>query len=283
MSDVTSTDARTVPRVWLSVAVTAWALLLVAAAVYGARVGKPTVREQTTIVGALPVVNRALASVVGAAAGPETVISVSGYDRVQAHCDAGNRTGERYQRSVQVYVAPGQEGGLVDRVAAALPSSYKPTVRHSPSVHGLRADAGFYVTLSGGMSGPGELRFIADTGCRVVGGSVPVAAADGGPPQTRISASGPLAKLGAVQERQQVNELVCSSGGMLATVSLSGAAPADPPEMINVTPALEAVLPAGVTALISREDLVVYVEQGVGVSVAATDDAITVTATSGCQ
>jgi hypothetical protein len=283
MGDVTSTGSRTAPRVWLSVAVTAWALLLVAAAAYGARVGKPTVREQTTIAGALPAVNRALTAVVGAAAGPETVLSISGYDRITARCDAGNRKGERYQRSVQVYVAPGREGDLVDRVAAALPPSYKPAVRHSPSGPGLRADAGYYVSLTGGMSRAGELRFTADTGCRVVGGSVPAAAEDGGPQRTRESADGPLAKLGAVRERQQVNELACLSGGTVATVSLRAPVPAAHHEMVKLAPALAAVLPTGVTALISRDDLVVYVAQGVGVSVAVTDETITVTATSGCQ
>jgi hypothetical protein len=282
MGNVRTAAARNAPRVWLGVAVALWAVLLVAAAVYGAHVGRPTVREQTTIVAAIPTVDRALATVVGAVTGSQAVVSVSGYERTQAGCDAGNRDGERYERSVQVYVAPGQEAGLLDRVAAALPTSYNATVRHAAGVHGLRADAGYFVVLSGAVSRPGEVRFVADTGCRALGGSVPVAAEQGGPAATQTSATATLTRLRAVRSRQQVNELACPSGGRLATVAVIGAAPSSP-EAAKPTSALAGAVPTGVTALISGDDLLAYVDQGVGVSVTVKGADVTVTATAGCQ
>ena len=107
------------PRLWITIGAVLWAVFLVAAGTWSARNGEPTVREQTTIVEALPTVDRAVAAVVAAAAGPRAVVGVGGYDRTESACDAGNRTGERYHRVATVYVTPGTEGDLVDRVAGA--------------------------------------------------------------------------------------------------------------------------------------------------------------------
>jgi hypothetical protein len=263
--------ARLAPRTWFRIGVAAWAVVLLAAAGYAVGHGQPTVREQTTIVAALPTLDRAIAAVVRAAAGPQAVVSIHGYQRTQARCTAGNRDGERYQRVAHVYTVPGQEGPTVDRVAAALPRSYEAGVRHAAGVHALRADAGFFVQLVGGTDGPGQLRFTADTGCRVRGGSVPTGAADSGTPP---AASGALARLGSSEANRRTDEVACDEGGRVRTVTVTAARPARP---------LPDAAPPGSPPVLARDDLVAYVEAGVGVALRLTGDDLVVTVTGSCQ
>jgi hypothetical protein len=255
----------------LRLGVAAWALVLLAAGVYAARRGEPTVREQTTIVQALPTLDRAIAAVVRTAAGPRIVVSIRGYERTQARCAAGNRDGERYQRVSLVYTLPGQEPALLDRIAAGLPGSYRARVRHAGSVHALRADAGLFVQLTGGVDGPGQLRFTADTGCRVRGGSVPGAGADAGTPP---AASAALDRVGSTEAKRRTDELVCPEGGRARTVTVTAARPSKP---------LGDAVPPGVAPLLARADLVAYVDEGLGVSLRLDADDLLVTATTACQ
>jgi hypothetical protein len=265
-------------RVWLRIGAVAWALVLIASAIYATSHGEPTAREQTTIVEALPTVDGAVAAVAQTAAGTGTgaggpapaVVAIGGYERTESRCRAGNRSGERYQRAVQVYTLPGQESALVDRVAAALPRSYRPSVRHAGTIHALRADAGFYVRLTGGTSGPpGELRFIADTGCRLRGGTVP---APGAAPTVPPVAAAALGRLGGTPAGARTDDVGCA--GRLQTVSVTMARPATP---------LSAAVPPGVAPLIAREDLVAYYDAAAGVAVRLRADDVIVTVTSACQ
>ena len=251
------------PRRWLGVVAVLWAVGLVVAAGYAARVGPPTVREQTTIVHALPTVDRAVGIVAAAAAGPQTVVSVGGYDRTQERCDAGNRTGQRYERSVRVFVVPGEEPAVVDRVADALPTAFRVSVRHAGDVHGLRADAGFYVRLSGGRTEPGALRFIADTGCRRLGGEIP-------PPAEAAPGPARTAVLGAVPDASGLRQyaVACPARGVLTTVTATGPARS---------------LPTVAGAVLARPDLVAYLDGAVGVTMALREDALIVTGTAHCQ
>jgi hypothetical protein len=262
-------------RRWIAVAAVAWAVVLVAAATYAVRVGRPTVREQTTIVAAVPYVDRAIGIVASAALGPQTlgpqtVVSVGGYERTQASCDLGTRDGQRYERAVQVFVPPGREPELVDRVAHALPAGFKTSVRHGGSVQGLSADAGFYVRLGGGQVNPGELRFTADTGCRPPGGAPPVAApADpSGAAGTAVLAA--LTLIGVPPPPLVEYRVPCAAGGGLTTVAATGPKPANP-------------LPVVGGAVIARDDLLVYVDGDIGIMVRGRGDSVTVTGTGRCQ
>jgi hypothetical protein len=257
-------------RVWITVGAVAWAVVLVLAGVHAARHGKPTVREQTTIVEALPTLDRAVAAVVQAAAGPRVVVSVGGYERTQDACEAGNRTGERYQRAVTLYTVPGEEPALVDRIGAGLPRSYKPTVRHARMAHTVRADAGFYVRVAGGVDAPGEVRFTADTGCRVRGGTVPAARAGTTPP----GATDVLSRLGVSGGQLTSFAVLCASGRELDAITVTAQRPAAP---------LAAALPSGVDPIIARPDLVVYAQQGLGITARLRAEDLQVTAATGCR
>jgi len=257
-------------RAWVTVGAVAWAVVLVVAGTYAARDGKPTVREQTTIVEALPTLDRAVAAVVQAAAGPRVVVGLGSYQRTSDDCKAGNRTGERYERVATVYTVPGGEPALLDRIGAGLPRSYRPVVRHAKAVHSLRADAGFYVRLVGGLDAPGELRFTADTGCRVLGGTVPAARASTAPP----AATDALDRLGLGIGQVTSSTVRCPSGKELDATTVTAPRPAGP---------LAAALPAGVAPIIARADLVVYEQDGFGVAARLRAEDLQVTAATGCQ
>jgi len=201
------------------------------------------------------------------------VVSVGGYERTSNDCEAGNRDGERYQRVATVYTVPGEEPALLDRIGAALPRSYKPTVRHSKALHGLRADAGFYVRLVGGLDAPGELRFTADSGCRVRGGTVPQARPAATPPAT-TDVLGRLG-VGADQATRSTSfAVLCASGKELDAITVTAPRPSGP---------LAAALPAGVAPIIARGDLVVYEQGTLGVTARLRAEDLQVTAATGCQ
>jgi hypothetical protein len=255
---------------WITIGAALWAVLLVAAATWSAEHGKPTVREQTTIVEALPTLDKAVAAVVTAAVGPRAVVGVGGYERTDASCKAGNRTGERYQRLATVFVTPGTEADVIDRVGAALPKDWDATVRHTDAVHALRADAGFYVRLVGDLAGPGEIRFTADTGCRQRGGTVPQPPAAGSPP----SATEVLARLGVTGGGPASFAVRCASRSELSVITVSAPRPSGP---------LAGALPAGVEPIVKRDDLVVFATGGVGYAVRLRAENVQVTAANGCQ
>jgi hypothetical protein len=258
------------PRLWITVGAVLWAVFLVGAGTWAARNGEPTVREQTTIVEALPTVDRAVAAMVAAAAGPRAVVGVGGYERTESACDAGNRTGERYHRVATVYVTPGTEGEMIDRVGGGLPRDWDAVVRHSGGVHALRADAGFYVRLTGSVAEPGELRFTADTGCRMRGGTLPRPPAAGSPP----SAADVLARLGVAGGGQASFAVRCASRSDLSAITVSAPRPSGP---------LAGALPSGVEPILKRENLLVFTSGGVGYAVRLRAEDVQVTAASGCQ
>jgi len=262
-------------RAWLTVAAAAWAIALVVAGVYAARKGRPTVREQTTIAQALPVLDRAIAAVVAAAAGPQAVVAIEGYEQLRDRCRAGNRDGVRYSRSTRVYTPVGQEGALVDRIARALPRSWKAAAGGPRDARRLRADAGFFVRLGGGQVGSGELRFSADSGCRV--GDRAAAEVerdvDDVPLAPGAATTEALERLGLTEEGRRTERFECPSGGALWSVTLLADKPA--------RPLPEAVAP-GVTAVLSGTEVVAYDTADVGVAVRLRGEQVLASATTKC-
>lgn len=250
-----------------------WAVVLIAAAVYAARNGQPTVREQTTVVQALPTLDRAIAAV-ATTAGPTAVATVTGYERTVSRCEAGNRTGVEYERSLSVYTIPGQEAQVVDRIAAALPRSYRATVRHSGSTHALRADAGFFVRLTGALVRQGELRFTAETGCRVPGGEIPGPVDEAGaPPAPATAATEALARLDGAQPARRTYRLECPAGGVKWFVEFAATVPAE---------TLSIASPPGAQILLSGPDRLAFLDGEVGVVVTAFGGRSIVSATTPC-
>jgi hypothetical protein len=150
----------------------AWALVLLLGGVWYAWHGRPSVREQTTIGQATATVDRAIGQVIGAA-GTGVVPAITGYDRL-ASCEITPvRAGARYDREVFLAAAAGTEPGLLDRIAAGLPASYRPVAVHpstgGPQAQRLSADAGDYVEITGSIDRSGLIRVSASTGCRPLG------------------------------------------------------------------------------------------------------------------
>src|SRR2546430_14844559 len=145
------------PR-WLLAVAAAWALVLAGATVYGTFHSRPTVRDQTPLSDGLRTVDQATAALLAAARGPGTVPAMSGYVRTDAACRITPvRSGMRYERSLEFFTAPGTENGLLGRIAAKLPRSYR---AHAAP---LRADAGDFVAVTGHQVGPRGIRGVADT------------------------------------------------------------------------------------------------------------------------
>ncbi|HEX5597819.1 MAG TPA: hypothetical protein VFX61_17670 [Micromonosporaceae bacterium] len=154
-------------RIWWLVAIAGWAVLLLVLAYVSVGRAAPTVREQRSLAEAVPVVHRALADLV-TAAGPDAVVKLS-----TAVVDEGCRisplrSGATLQQSITFHTAETDGPVLLDQIAQRLPAGYRAQARHSDDgkVHTLRADAGEFVGIKGGVSEPGVLTLTASTGCR---------------------------------------------------------------------------------------------------------------------
>lgn len=116
-------------------------MLLVALTWWSVRTDPPTVKEQRTISQAVPVVDRAVGRLV-AAIGPDGVWVMTP-ETVEKGCRVTPVSdGAELIRGVDVLVAEGAERPLLDRVADALPGSWRAGVRDSVDGPRLRADGG---------------------------------------------------------------------------------------------------------------------------------------------
>jgi hypothetical protein len=279
---------------WIAIFTIVWGLVLLGGIVWSAFRGEATVREQTTVAQALPVVDRAAAELAAAAtADGLAVVAVSDFGRSGECSVTVLRDGVQYRRTVTALVAPGTEQVLLERVGARLPAAYRASVRTGAAPR-LVADAGFYVGVTGTVVAPGQIRFDFDTGrCR----------AEGDLPETRpgsaekpsIGRAGRLAtaaevllgQVGVAAQRWSTREIACPAG-TLTTVEAVGAEGALPPSLLAqeeaVAGALDAFLkPARPGALIAAtSELLAYQATDVGVGARAVNSRLVVTATSSC-
>ena len=261
-------------RLWWALLVV-WGLALTAAALASARTDPPTVREQRSVAQAQPVVDRALAETVHAA-GPSTVVEVLGYD-LRAGCRITSaREGQELDRVVLLYTAPGGEAAVLDRIAAQLPRGWEPAVRrHASGSVTLRADAGEFVGVHGGVVGPGQLRVSAGTGCRPAAPLTPAAAP--APARAVATVDAVLSALGGRAAQRRTGSVLCPDGGAVTTVaadSAPGLAPGPLPQ------ALRGVAPAGL--VVAEPALLAYRDGDLGVVVREHDGVVTASATRGC-
>ncbi|MEH0969626.1 hypothetical protein V6U77_00600 [Micromonospora sp. CPCC 205546] len=211
---------------WLLAGTVAWAVLLAALTWTSVRDDPPTVREQRTLTEAGRVVDRAVGALV-AAAGDTAVLTPPEIDRgcrVTPFAD-----GADLSRGVDVFVAAGGEATLLEQVADRLPADWQAGVRSTSDGPRLRADAGEFVTVSGGVAEDGRVRLIADTGCRPVGDGYDVPAAGAAAAETDALGEA-LRALGA--PAGPAPELVtapCPGGGTARSARSAGVeAPASP-------------------------------------------------------
>ncbi|MET7421367.1 hypothetical protein [Dactylosporangium sp. NPDC005555] len=259
-------------RRWIVAATAAWALAVAGFAYYSSRNDAPTSRDQTTIAEGLPVVDGALARVAAALDPATTVTALGGYTRTDRSCRVTSaREGTRFERVLMVYVRKDTEPAVLDRVRGALPASYDSHLVSGSNTHLLTADAGGFVTLRGALVQPGQLRFVADTGCRVQDAAVQEAT-----PQSQSANRAPVqAVLDTLKQTAsdwRTHRLTCPGGGTLWTVEAvttgDGAAS-------------RATVPA--TAVVLDEPKLFAFRAGdAGVALRVEGDALHITSTAGC-
>ena len=242
----------------------AWALVLAAAAGWAAFHSKPTVRDQTPLSQGLRTMDQATAALLAAARGPGTVPAVGGYVRTDAACRIPPvRAGVRYERRLEFFTAPGTENGLLGQIASRLPRSYQ---AHAAP---LRADAGYFVAITGHSLGSGAVRVVVDTGCRAV--DHPFTAEDATPDQAARAPLEPvLAALKLTDVRWHTYTVGC--GGRTVTAEAAGG-PA------SLADALKATSGAPVVA---ERTVFAFHNGSVGVAVSTAGGAVTATATTDC-
>jgi len=276
---------------WIAVLAVVWGLVLAGGAAWAVGHGRPTAREQTTTAQARPTVDQAIAVLASAAAGDDqSVLSISGYEPMGDCRVTTFRRGARFERSLTVLVPEGQEQALLDRVGAALPATYRARVYEGGAPR-LVADPGNYVKVTGRPQSPGEVRFVADTGCRP---DAPAAAASDQPDGTNGDTSGAggvaaeraqalLAVLGLRAGAQtHVHRVTCTGGGSVTTVEALApvAGPGRP-----LDEALREVIQrdaADASVVLSRADLVYFRAAGLSVVVHTFAGEVVVTSTTAC-
>lgn len=253
---------------------TVWALVLLVTGVWYAFQGGHTVREQTTIAQAGPVVDGATAQVLRAA-GPGAVAEISGYASAGG-CDITPvRKGENWQRSVRLVTPADGEPGLLARIAGALPEGYKARVHHDGRATTLFADAGDYVAVNGAIEGPGLVRVVVSTGCR------PLGHAPATDPTTEPSGPGHdrvLAVLGGYAvgaASWQSHELNCGTAGGGTVRTDSAVATGVPPQPLN-----QAEQPPG-QPFVAATNLVATLEAGTATIARIANATLTVSVTTG--
>jgi hypothetical protein len=250
-----------------------WALILIVGIGWSVLHGRPTDREQTTVAAAEPYADEAAARIATAAqADGQAVAVVSGFDKVGDCRVSLVRSGQRYQRTVTVLVAPGTELALLNRVAARLPASYQATVSNSP-VPSLVGDAGLYVRIVASRLNPGVVRFVLDTGsCRVPGTLTTPAQ----PAGDRTAVIPVLGRLGLVPVQWRAFEVPCAGAtGSLSTVEAVGP---DRQVPLNLTSTLDGLG----TPVATGDGLFAYRSGPAAVGVQVDDNHVVVTATEGC-
>jgi hypothetical protein len=150
-------------RWWTVGLVAAWALALLAAAIWSVHNDPATVRGQTDLDSAQETLDGAVRTVV-AVAGPETPAEIQPYETTDGCQISVSRDGTELTQTVVLTAAAGEESRLLDRLVAGLPAEWGAT--YSAERNRFRADAGNFVAIRGEVAQPGQVRLTAETGCR---------------------------------------------------------------------------------------------------------------------
>lgn len=283
--DVWSTPGQAAPPVppapaparsrrWLAAVAAVWALVVVGFGYASAGRDEATAREQTSVADARPAVDRAVSGLV-AAAGPGAVVAVSPFTRIGACRISAVRDGERWEQAIVYYTQAGGEAALLDRLAAGLPAEFGARARHrADGRHTLRADAGDFVSVSGGVAASGEVRLAVNTGCRT--GTAQVAAAEPDP-AVRAPVAAAFAALRLPAASWRMYEVPCDNGGVVRVVRADSDAGVRPGPLPS---GLMSVAPGPVVA---QPDLYAYRTGPASVVAQMRDDVLVVTATTPCS
>lgn len=265
---------RELSRRWFTLIGVAWLAVLLVALWWGVSRPEPTDREQTTVAQAQPFADEAIARVAAAVtADRASVVAVSPFARVDSCEVSVVRGGARYQRTLTAIVPPGTERAVMERVGAALPAEFAPSVRRSEPAR-LTADVGYWVLLTGTtVADSGEISFVADTGeCRPLGDLLPS-------PATSIADDPGRAlvrRLGLPEVSRTATSVSCVDGGAVVSSEIRATVhEGDLRAVVDV--------PAGSDVVVSEPRRVAYRTAGEQVAVRALDDATVITVTTVCQ
>ncbi|MFC0528331.1 hypothetical protein [Phytohabitans kaempferiae] len=265
-------------RRWLTVVAVAWALLLGFLAYLSVRNDPPTVRDQRTVGEARPIVDRAVGEL-AVAAGSDAVLRISGYEVTGGCRITPFRSGETLERDVTIYTGETDGPDLLARIAERLPRSYEARVRTGKEHDSLRADAGEFVSVRGGVTAPGVLILTVGTGCRPsapLGLDVPAP----GDEDRRI-ADRMLVALGGTLDGVTLAEAPCPVGGTVRTVVATGSRTAAEKPLREVLVPLFGGAQAG-PALVDTADRYAYRSDEAMVSVDAEEGSLTTAVTTPC-
>lgn len=258
-------------RRWLvGGAVAAWAVLLVTGGAISAFRDPPTWKDQTTVAQAHRTLDSATGEVIRAA-GTAVVPALDGYE-ITAPCRiTPARDGTSLRRTVRLFTPPGTEGDLLARIVAGLPPGYG-AEGPDATARGMYADAGNYVAVRGDPGDPGEVRVRFSTGCRP--GTDPSLSAVALDQSGREPVRRALDLLGVAADQWRAYVAPCPGGGQARTVSARA-------------PATGAALTAALakhpgSTVLADPARFAYREGPVGVAVRTTDNALAITATTGC-
>lgn len=255
-----------------------WVGLLVGLGYLSARRDEPSVREQRSVGEAEPVVNRAAGALV-AAAGPEPVLEL-GAPRVDLGCRLSSvRDGATLIRTVTVRTTPDDAATVLDRIADRLPIGYRAGTRPGTDGDGprLRADAGEFVTVTGGVTAPGLIEITVATGCRPAEPPTAIAELLIGLPiddePGRVFTALGLPAPGS--DRRSRVGAPCPGGGAAYTVQAT--APGTPPDGLAT-----ALRPLAGAVVIDTPELYGYRSGRYGITARLVDGETRVTVSTGC-
>jgi hypothetical protein len=227
---------------------------------------------------ALPTLDRAIADVAGAIGG-DAAIALSGLTPAKA-CRAGGQAGLIYTRKLDIYLARGDEDGLVTIISGRLPAAYRPHREQalSGAVRPLSAAPGPGVQLTVRQLGEGWLTATAQTDCRASGARASEPASSHEPTVTG-AVDAILTRLHTHSDQWNRRQLACPTGTLATTVAISA-----PTDSDDLPARLAEVVPATARQYPSNADRLAYRDGPTSVVVAPTDDgaAVTVRYTTAC-
>ncbi|MEV6814546.1 hypothetical protein [Micromonospora sp. NPDC051296] len=252
----------------------AWAVLLAGLTWMSARNDRPTVREQRTLVQAVPVVDGAIGELVAAASGAVPAL-------VPPEVDRGCRItpfaeGATLKRQVELAVPGGEERALLEGIADRLPPAWRAGVRVTSEGPRLRADAGEFVTVQGRPVADGRVRLTVDTGCRLTGNDDYLASGPGAAGAEVQALTEALRALGASATDPEVLVTAPCPGGGVARTVRSASGP------VSTSPQAALAPLAGGTPVVETPEVYAYRRDGVAVLVDLHPDEMLLSATTGC-
>jgi hypothetical protein len=259
------------PRRWVVALTLGWLAILVLGLAWALWRGNPTAREQTSVEQALPAADRALATVQAAATEDGQAVVYAGPFTGETCNVTSVRHGQRFRRPLTVVVNPGTEQALLERIAARLPASYHAFTRAGTSPR-LYADAGFYVSIVGTISAPGQVRFVADTGNCRPGSNVEITTG-GGLDEAPVNAA--LLRLGLSAQQWDSFAVACPGGKSFVTTQ------ARTGEVALKNP-LSQTLQGTPGTVVSSPELYAYTVDGDGVAIRTENGRVVVTSTTNC-